>query len=119
MKILSGLVASVSIELFFYHETHNSIQAVALSDEEFAKFKCRGGSFYQYGNADGGHTVTEINEYASTDNNYQGWMNVNYSLNVIDYDSQSPPAFEKFDFRSTLRLLSGYGSPLYENRACM
>ena len=53
---------------------HNRFQAVALSDEEFAKFKCRGGSFYQYGNADGGHTVTEINEYASADNNYQVWM---------------------------------------------
>ena len=52
------------------------IQAVALSDEEFAKFKCRGGTFYQYGNADGGHTVTEVNEYASADNNYQGSVEI-------------------------------------------
>ena len=54
------------------------IQAVALSDEEFAKFKCRGGTFYQYGNADGGHTVTEVNEYASADNNYQGSVKIVY-----------------------------------------
>ena len=85
MKIFSGLVASVSLKLFYIMKAHNRIQAVALSDEEFAKFKCRGGSFYQYGNADGGHTVTEINEYASADNNYQGWMNINYSLYDIDY----------------------------------
>ena len=88
MKIFSGLVASVSIKLFYIIKAHKfdyRIQAAALSDEEFAKFKCRGGSFYQYGNADGGHTVTEINEYASADNNYQGWMNINYSLYDIDY----------------------------------
>ena len=54
------------------------IKAVALSDEEFAKFKCRGGTFYQYGNADGGHTVTEVNEYASADNNYQGSVKIVY-----------------------------------------
>ena len=89
MKIFSGLVASVSFKLFYIIKAHNRIQAVALSDEEFAKFKCRGGSFYQYGNADGGHTVTEINEYASADNNYQGWMNINYSLDDRDYVTKS------------------------------
>ena len=93
MKILSGLVASVSKKIIFNHATHNRIQAVALSDEEFAKFKCRGGSFYQYGNADGGHTVTEINEYASADNNYQVWMkntipqSIHYSLQCIHNES--------------------------------
>ena len=64
------------------------IKAVALSDEEFAKFKCRGGTFYQYGNADGGHTVTEINEYASADNNYQGSVTiVHFRFNFEGFSS--------------------------------
>ena len=48
-------------------------QATALSDEEFAAFKCRSGQYYQYGVSDGGqgHAV-DWNEYASASNNYAG-----------------------------------------------
>lgn len=48
-------------------------QATALSDEEFAAFKCRPGQYYQYGVSDGGqgHAV-DWNEYASASNNYAG-----------------------------------------------
>ena len=93
MKLFAGLIATVSASLV--HSVHlrkptcmlKGISAalrawkwenwvyfktLALSDEEFAKFKCRSGSFYQYGNADGGHTVTEVNEYASAENGHQG-----------------------------------------------
>ena len=44
-----------------------------MSDEEFAAFKCRPGTFYQYGKGDGdGNGAIEWNEVASAENGWAG-----------------------------------------------
>ena len=48
-------------------------KTTALSDEEFSAFKCRPGTFYQYGKGDGdGNGAIEWNEYASAENGWAG-----------------------------------------------